>query len=69
MFNLLLRFLSDKIAELTTQNAILIAQLNGAQNNNEKRFLIKKNAEKLHLCVFVGDNVYDMPIGSTHIHN
>ena len=28
------KILSDKIAELTVQNAILIAQLSAAQNNN-----------------------------------
>ena len=35
---LVIKILSDKIAELTTQNAILIAQLNAVQNNNEKDF-------------------------------
>ena len=35
---LVIKILSDKIAELTTQNAILIAQLNAAQNTNEKDF-------------------------------
>ena len=35
---LVVKILSDKIAELTTQNAILIAQLNAAQNNNGKDF-------------------------------
>jgi hypothetical protein len=35
---LVIKILSDKIAELTTQNAILIAQLNAAQKNNEKDF-------------------------------
>ena len=35
---LVIKILSDKIAELTTQNAILIAQLNVAQNTNEKDF-------------------------------
>jgi hypothetical protein len=35
---LIIKILSDKIAELTTQNAILIAQLNAAQKNNEKDF-------------------------------
>lgn len=35
---LVIKILSDKIAELTTQNAILIAQLNAVQNNNGKDF-------------------------------
>jgi hypothetical protein len=35
---LVIKILSDKIAELTTQNAILIAQLNAVQNTNEKDF-------------------------------
>ena len=35
---LVIKILSDKIAELTAQNAILIAQLNAAQNTNEKDF-------------------------------
>jgi hypothetical protein len=35
---LVIKILSDKIAELTTQNAILIAQLNAAQKTNEKDF-------------------------------
>jgi hypothetical protein len=35
---LVIKILSDKIAELTVQNAVLIAQLNTVQNINEKDF-------------------------------